>query len=1120
VRTFLRVFLVCFAILLPAAVVAQDQSSVTGSLNGTVTDSTGAAIPGAAVAITGPQGTVTTHTDNLGRFTASTLHPGYYDVKVTKAGFAAVEAKHNEVTVSVASTLTLTMGVGSESTTVEVSAAAVQIDTQNTAITSNLTDTFYNSVPMQRNVSAIFYAAPGVEYGQVAGTPNQAGPGQANPSIGGASALENLYVVDGVTITDQAFGSIGTFNRYHGSLGTGINLAFVKEVDVKTTAFEPQYGKATGGIVQIVTAAGGDSYHGGIAAYFAPSKFYAARYQFAQFGYKQLTPSETFAQPAYDVAATLGGYIPGLKDKLFFFGAFDPSLSQNYNAAAPGAPAASVALGVVDYNTTAVSWAGKLTYKLGSRTTLEGSSFGDPSRHNAVPNTLSAVSPIQATSSYNYGSRDSVLRLDSALTNSWTVDLSYAYNHNHFSETPKLNVYGVTNDLPTYSNQPATASGFGAYEPSLNNTYSIAANTSKIFHLFHGQHTVSIGYAYDHTDFVDEPSRSGSLFAIPTQNAANQTLTDLYSNIPAGAPGALTNATFTIAAANPNNLGDTTCTQCPVINGVTSYASISRGTYVGLFVNAFGRYHAAYGEDNLELNRFVTMDLGVRWENQRVGGDLLNYSFGPSWSPRLGINIDPTGKQKSKLFFNYGRNFWAMPLDAAIRQLGNEQDDTSYAFVPVQNSDGTFSVLTDAAHTLNGLPQAKDPTTGVVSNFGGPNFSSSTGEGILPGTKQEYEDEYVAGVESNIGNSLVLKARYTDRRLGRIIEDIGSQSPEGSQVDGAYAGGITNPGPGTDIATNENEVTYTPAQFFAANPNGAQHSKPATTTSPAVPEIYNPVLPGCTQNNDTYFAVSGGFFRNSYNQQVGGACILNQPVAGKYGADGIPDGFVKPIRRYNAVELELIKRFNNHWLADVNLRWGNLWGNYEGAYRNDNGQSDPGISSLFDFTAGKLGLLGDQFTPGYLSTDRRAVGSLFLSYSIGSDTPFVHALKGLQTGAGLRGQSGVPLSLLGDHPIYLNQGEIPIGGRGAAGRTPSASELDLHLSYPVPLGSHWGEKYNLKLAMDMFNVTNSQFETGRDQYTQVGNNAVGAAPPLNADYNRPTSFQNPFYARGTVAFEF
>ena len=71
----------------------------------------------------------------------------------------------------------------------------------------------------------------------------------------------------------------------------------------------------------------------------------------------------------------------------------------------------------------------------------------------------------------------------------------------------------------------------------------------------------------------------------------------------------------------------------------------------------------------------------------------------------MGINIDPMGDQKSKIFFNFGRNYWAMPLDAAIRQLGNEQDDTGYFFAPVIASDGTITVIPDAAHTLNGTAE-------------------------------------------------------------------------------------------------------------------------------------------------------------------------------------------------------------------------------------------------------------------------------------------------------------------------------------------------------------------------------------------------------------------------------
>ena len=168
----------------------------------------------------------------------------------------------------------------------------------------------------------------------------------------------------------------------------------------------------------------------------------------------------------------------------------------------------------------------------------------------------------------------------------------------------------------------------------------------------------------------------------------------------------------------------------------------------------------------------------------------------------------------------------------------------------------------------------------------------------------------------------------------------------------------------------------------------------------------------------------------------------------------------------------------------------------------------------------KLNLLGDQFANGDLSTDRRAVGNLFLSYMIGSDTPFLHGARGLTIGTGLRGQSGVPLSLLGDHPIYLTQGEVPIGGRGAGGRTPSSLQLDMHLDYIVPTPARFSDRYKLKLAMDMFNVTNSQYETGRVQFTQNASSGVGVAPALDTDYGRPTGFQTPFYARGSVRFEF
>src|SRR5437870_12678013 len=107
-----------------------------------------------------------------------------------------------------------------------------------------------------------------------------------------------------------------------------------------------------------------------------------------------------------------------------------------------------------------------------------------------------------------------------------------------------------------------------------------------------------------------------------------------------------------------------------------------------------------------------------------------------------------------------------------------------------------------------------------------------------------------------------------------------------------------------------------------------------------------------------------------------------------------------------------------------NWRISKLQGNYEGLFRNDNGQDDANITTLFDFV--KSSSLGDQFTPGVLPTDRRHVVNVYANYTFND---------GINVGTGWRYQTGYPLSKLGAHPAYLNQGEIAIGGRGSQGRS-------------------------------------------------------------------------------------
>lgn len=1091
-RSWMKTWFAVAALVLFFAipVLAQTNSATRGGLGGVVTDQGGAIMPGVTVKITGPQGEYTAKSDANGHYEVNGLVPGQYKVTVEAPGFKKFVSEHNQVFVDHTSSLGIQLVVGAVSDTVQVDAGAIQIDTDSSSLNAPISEELYQSLPMQRNVTAIFSLAPSVVSG--------GGTGNANPSIGGATGLENLYLVDGVTVTDQAFGGLGTYNRYFGSLGSGVNLAFIKEVDVKTGAFEPKYGRADGGIVEIVTKSGSSRYHGALAAYLVPGSWYATRQNAADFNYVKSVHARNISNPQYDASVELGGPVPGFKNKMFFFGAFNPTLTQDIEAAPAGAPAFSH--GAYAYSATTLSWAAKLTYQPFDNWQLEASTFGDPAHHNAIPGPSpdAGMAGYLGTlnTRYNYGSRDSVARLSTSISPTWTAIGYYTYNFNHFDQSQTYNRYGIS-DRTFLKYSLITQAYLGGYEPTKNNDYSINAETEKKFH-FLGEHTVSLGYSYDHTNFLDKPLRTGPLYAIPGTNAAGTDLTSFYGSH-ANVIGKMTNGAFRLFTAGSN------CTYCATINGTPVYLQQNRGQWSGMNVLATARYHDAFVNDTYRLNRNLTFNAGLRWEEQWYAGTLMKYLWNDNWSPRLGVNYDPFGDQKSKVFFNYARYQLVLPLDAAIRQLGNEQDDTNLYYTPDKNADGSAKldelgvpvVIPDGAHLLNGLP-GKSKT----SSFGKANFASSTGEGILPGTKMEYENEFVLGVQREIIPGNVIEVRYSDRRLGRIVEDIGSQSPEGSNIDGFYNGGIANVTAKTDISVNEHEVTYTPAQWAAAN----------GTNSPGDVDASNYVapVPGCTVDNDAIVA-NGGFFTDFNGNPYNGACITNLDTAAGGDPDGKPDGFVNPVRRYQELVVTYTRNMRNHWQGRFNYRWAKLWGNYEGLFRNDNGQSDPGISSLFDFTAGGINLLGDQFKPGFLNTDRRNVANLYLSYTAGKDSPGPLAMLNKMTfGTNWRGATGNPLSAYASHPIYQNTGEVPIGGRGTKGRLPTTLNIDGHLDYPV----QFQERYTLKMAFDAFNILNTQHQTGRNQNLDL-------SPGTNSpDYGKPLGFQPGFFAQASIRLEF
>jgi Carboxypeptidase regulatory-like domain len=1069
---------------IPSHLYGQQLSATRGGLGGVVTDKSGAVIPGAKVTLSGAADHRIVTTDSAGRFIASDLTPGMYSASVEKAGFQSQTAKNLEVVINKTNSVDFALATGNVAETVEVNATTVSIDTSSTAVSDNLTATFYQQVPIARNIGSLFYVSPGVVDG--------GGTGTSNPSVGGATGLENLYLVDGVVLNDSGYGGLGVYSPVYGSLGTGINLSFIQEVQVKTAAYEPKYGGVNGGVLQIVTKSGGTKLHGALAGYVAPAGAsagfkYADNYRL--FAGDAFQRGKITSLPAYDASVELGGFIPvkGSHDRLFYFGSFNPSLNQANFVAANTAFAASVYQhGPFASSATTRSWAGKLSLKITDATTLEASAFGDPAHNNYSYNRVFTAPPpypqninIKNTTGFSawaYGSRAIVTHLASSLNPTTQLNIAATYKTSNFTESGYDNIYNVSDR--TVGSQVFQGLNGGIFQNPMNKSYGSTIDIQKIVNLF-GPHTFSGGFGFNRATYLVDRDYIGSRFAFPSTNADGVPIENVGGS--AGLAGVSTSAAFYLQLASSN----CPTSLCPFYNTTAGrkqvYLSQVRGIFSGPTATSNQSYLTSYVNDSWAVNRRVTINAGLRWEEEQLNGPNQQYVFNDNWSPRLGINIDPFADRKTKIYFNWGRYTQALPTDAAIRELNQELDINSARWAApsdgtnlLTNADGTITPTLDSAHLLSGIKRYANSSTssGPAGNIAA---SSLTPELIHGGTRLNFEEEYLLGFQREVASGMVLDVRYSDRRLQRIVEDMQGVSPEGANFglpNQIYL--IGNPSPAADYFTNEVEEKYTPT------PDGG--GQPANCVADYGPQA------------------------DSLGNTVGAACGQNPDTAGLTVPDGKPDGFARPVRRYQSLEVELNKNFSQGFLIRANYRFAKLYGNYEGLFRNDNGQSDPGISSLFDFTQGVVGLLGAQFTPGYLNTDRRNVGNLYGSYTLPNGM-----FRKLTGGMGLRGQTGNPISRLASHPVYHDVGEIPIGGRGTAGTSPTALQLDLHADYPVTLG----DKGSLKLAFDGFNVTNSQFTRTVNQYLDTGFQ-TGADPTFGS----PTTFQRAFYGRFSVRYEF
>jgi hypothetical protein len=305
-------------LVLCAALPSSAQTAGNGTISGTVTDSSGAVVPNAAVIITDTDTGIsrTTATDGAGTYTAAFLQTGHYEVVLGGGSFAKVDRKNLVLTVGETLTVDAALPASSVSTEVVVTSDTPILDPQKTEVAQTLDSNFIANLPVAtRNWSSFVLLTPNV---------TQDG-GSGLVSFHGISGLYNQNYVDGANNNQMLFSEAR--GRASGAPFV-YSVDSIKEFQADTSNYSVEFGQAAGGQVNAITKSGTNAIHGDL--------FYELRYPtlnaldpYTKFQALHNQPNPVIAaflltQPTHqqqEFGGSVGG--PIIKDRLFYFFTYD-----------------------------------------------------------------------------------------------------------------------------------------------------------------------------------------------------------------------------------------------------------------------------------------------------------------------------------------------------------------------------------------------------------------------------------------------------------------------------------------------------------------------------------------------------------------------------------------------------------------------------------------------------------------------------------------------------------------------------------------------------------------------------------------------------------------------------
>jgi hypothetical protein len=300
-------FAILLLFLLASRLAAQGAG---GAIAGTVTDQTGAVLPGATITIrneeTGTIRELVTGAD--GRFRAPDLPPGPYAVTAALEGFVTVARRGIRLTVGREAVLEFTLQVGQLADLVTVVGEAPTVDTRTASTGGLIAEEQIKNLPLNgRSFIELANLTPGVQLTDQGGRSTSTGFGQ-KISVHGARYTQNLFTLDGTMMNDQ-------FNQAGGASGNLLGVEAIREFQVLTNSFSAEYGRHTGAVVNAATKTGTNAFRGSLFEFHRNEALDANRWEAKQ----NNLPKPDFVRNQYGFS--LGG--PIVRNRAFFFTTYE-----------------------------------------------------------------------------------------------------------------------------------------------------------------------------------------------------------------------------------------------------------------------------------------------------------------------------------------------------------------------------------------------------------------------------------------------------------------------------------------------------------------------------------------------------------------------------------------------------------------------------------------------------------------------------------------------------------------------------------------------------------------------------------------------------------------------------